>query len=112
MRLTSSPYSLIKSVRPGLLFSGWSRRIVQNDRELRRAGAQPQLGTRPGHQVLARHRFLQTSHAPVHLEALPKDACVVLSLQPLHVSATGRHVPARGIDPPDGTRSPPAISPV
>src|ERR1700704_3158281 len=86
--------------------------IVSNDRELRRAGAQPQLGTRPGYQVLARYRFLQTADAPVHLEALPENPCVVLSVQPHNVCAPGRHVLARGAYPPDGARSRAPVSKV
>src|SRR5712691_8986448 len=43
---------------------------VIHDRELRGAGAQPQLGTRPGYPIPARYRFLQASNAAIYLEAL------------------------------------------
>src|ERR1019366_4272295 len=88
------------------------REKARDDRQLRRAGAQPQLGTRPGYQVLARYRFLQTADAPVHLEALPDDSRVVFSVEPLRFCAPRRHVPARGAYPPDGARSPPPVSQV
>src|ERR1017187_1857082 len=88
------------------------REKVRDDRQLRRAGAQPQLGTRPGDQILARYRFLQAADAPVHLETLPENPSVVFAVQPLHFLPPRRHVPARGADPPDGARSPPPVSQV
>src|ERR1700716_119807 len=86
--------------------------IVNYDRELRRAGAQPQLGTRPGYQVIARYRFLQTTDAPVRLEALPANPRLVLAIQSHHFCTPRRHVPARRADPPDGARSRPPVSKV
>ena len=56
-------------------------RIAVHDRELRGAGAQSQLGTRPGYPVFARHRFLQAADAAVYLEALPQDAGAVHAVQ-------------------------------
>src|SRR5208282_1314833 len=99
-----------------LIFSGRSQRIVPektcNDRQLRRAGAQPQLRTRPGHTVPARYGFLQTAYAPVHLEAFPENPRIVLSAEPLHFRAPGGNVSAGGTAPPDGTRSRPPFSTV
>src|ERR1039458_6844818 len=88
------------------------RKKARDDRQLRLAVAQPQLGTRPGDQILARYRFLQAADAPVHLETLPENPSVVFAVQPLHFLPPRRHVPARGTYPPDGARSRPPVSQV
>src|ERR1700680_469556 len=86
------------------------KRTIPDDRELRRAGAQPQLGTGSGYQIPARYRFLQAADAAVYLEALPQDACVILSVQPNFVGASRRHVRTRGTRRADGARPRAAVS--
>src|ERR1700687_677063 len=118
----TQPSDTNKSLR--LLFPQPSQRIVSekvsekvrkkacHDRQLRRAGAQPQLGTRSGHSVAARYRFLQAADAPVHLEALPANPRLVLAVEPHPFCTRGRHVSAGGASPPDGARSPTPLSQV
>src|ERR1700730_3637671 len=55
--------------------------LLSDARELRRAGAQPQLGTGSGHPILAGYGFLQAPDVAVHLESLPEYAGAVRAVQ-------------------------------
>src|SRR5882762_4846732 len=84
--------------------------LLNDDRELRRAGAQPQLGTGSSHPILAGYGFLQAPDVAVHLEALPENAGVVRPVQSDLFGASGRHVRDRGDCRAVGARPEAAVS--
>ena len=66
--------------------------LFNDDRELRGAGAQPQLGTGPSRPILARYGFLQAADVAIHLEALLENTGVVITAQSHFFCASNRHV--------------------
>src|SRR6266496_862088 len=105
-----STRSGLNAPRPICFLPALQKKIGRDDRELRGAGTQPQLGTRPCHSILAGYGFLQAADVAVHLEALPENAGLVFAVQPHFFGTSGGHVRNSGDCRAVGTRAKTALS--